>query len=145
MKGNLRILSAMVFIIWINFLETIAFLRVEIFQNLIRKMSWNFENLFEKLQLLIYRLSTSEAGNWTHSLMGPSNRQNHALLCSAMNDIKRILVVERFQFIVSTHPEPYNQNYTFSKLQLFPAVQHSKDFFFKECRFQGIFIFIINH
>jgi hypothetical protein len=28
-----------------------------IFQNLIRKMSWNFENLFEKLQLLIYRYS----------------------------------------------------------------------------------------
>ncbi len=29
MNGNLRILSAMVIVIWINFLETIAFLRVE--------------------------------------------------------------------------------------------------------------------
>ncbi len=28
-NGNLRILSAMVIVIWINFLETIAFLRVE--------------------------------------------------------------------------------------------------------------------
>ncbi len=51
---------------------------------------------------------------WDHPIDGIKRSSSRPLA-----DIKRILVVERFQFIVSTHPELYNQNYTFFKIATF--------------------------
>ncbi len=86
--------------------------------------SWNFPEYdsknvlkfwksFRKTPTLDISFVNFRSKIWTNDLWDHSSSR-------PLTDIKRILVVERFQFIFSTHPEPYNQKYTFSKLQLFP-------------------------
>jgi hypothetical protein len=89
-----------------------------IFQNLIREMSWNFP---PNISFVNFR-----SRNWTHDLKDhPIDGIKHSS-SRPLTDIKRILVVERFQFIVSTHPE-HNQNYTvyiFSNRPFTPGLIH---------------------